>query len=262
MPNCPIVVCRMTDRDIVEKLAAEFGTSVATIDRGRHRTEYAATLKGSRAIDFVNDIKPLMGNRRSQAIDLMADAFRPRVRKLDYRDAVAIRQRSAGGEQPAKIARHYGVTASTVREVLKNQILRAPISTPWRHLEPAVYDDTDSHDMSLAELHWLAGWLEGEGSFMSPPPSDPRRPRIAGTTCDRDVADEVARLLRVRPSHECSERIRARGWSPSWRVLSRGSHAIATMAALKPIMGSRRKQQIASALLSARQAGNQTLFNT
>jgi hypothetical protein len=52
MPNCPIVACRMTDRDVVERVAACFGTKVVTIERGKYRTEYAATLKGAGAVAF------------------------------------------------------------------------------------------------------------------------------------------------------------------------------------------------------------------
>ena len=33
--------------------------------------------------------------------------------------------------------------------------------------------------LSLTELHWLAGLLEGEGSFMAGPPSSPGLPIIA-----------------------------------------------------------------------------------
>ncbi len=41
------------------------------------------------------------------------------------------------------------------------------------------------------ELHWLAGLLEGEGSFMVGPPSDPRRPAIAVQMTDEDVMRRI-----------------------------------------------------------------------
>jgi hypothetical protein len=58
MPNCPIVSCRMTDRDVVERAATMFGTAVIAIDKGKYRTEYAATLKGERAVAFMTELKP------------------------------------------------------------------------------------------------------------------------------------------------------------------------------------------------------------
>jgi hypothetical protein len=42
-------------------------------------------------------------------------------------------------------------------------------------------------DGSAAELAWLAGLLEGEGSFMPGPPSNPRMPIICLAMNDEDV---------------------------------------------------------------------------
>jgi len=68
----------MTDRDVVERVAKLFGTKVLAIDKGRYRTEYAATLKGSRAVAFMADIKPLMGSRRQRATIWQSDAMHRR----------------------------------------------------------------------------------------------------------------------------------------------------------------------------------------
>ncbi len=51
----------MTDRDVIEHAAACFGTKVLAIDKGRYRTEYATFAKGSRAVKFMMDMRPLMG---------------------------------------------------------------------------------------------------------------------------------------------------------------------------------------------------------
>lgn len=99
----------MTDRDVVERVPQQFGTAVMAIDRGRYRTEFAASLKGEGAVEFMKDLKPLMGNRRQHAIDAPF----------------------------AAIARPVG-----------NSISR------W---------------LRKFEFLWLAGWLEGEGSFLAPP---------------------------------------------------------------------------------------------
>ena len=39
------------------------------------------------------------------------------------------------------------------------------------------------------DLHWLAGLLEGEGTFMAGPPSAPRTPAVQLSMVDRDVAE-------------------------------------------------------------------------
>ena len=48
----------------------------------------------------------------------------------------------------------------------------------------------DDDDRSAAEIAWLAGLLEGEGSFMPGPPSNPRMPIICLAMNDADVMFE------------------------------------------------------------------------
>jgi hypothetical protein len=45
------------------------------------------------------------------------------------------------------------------------------------------------------ELHWLAGLLEGEGSFMPGPPSNSRMPIIAVAMNDADVMSRLGRIF-------------------------------------------------------------------
>jgi hypothetical protein len=97
----------MTDRDVVERVASCFGSKVLAIDRGSHRTEYAATLKGARGVAFMSDIRCLMGERRQGAINAAVRSHRPPMRKLDFAAAEEIRHRFAKGEGVSSLARHY-----------------------------------------------------------------------------------------------------------------------------------------------------------
>jgi hypothetical protein len=45
------------------------------------------------------------------------------------------------------------------------------------------------------ELYWLAGLLEGEGSFVKGPPSRPNCPIVQLAMTDGDVVERAARLL-------------------------------------------------------------------
>lgn len=245
MPNCPIVSCRMTDRDVVERVAQEFGTAVMAIDKGRYRTEFAATLKGERAVAFMADIRPLMGTRRQHAIDSAVSCYRPPVRKLSFEIAEEIRRRASAGESVASLAIEYEVARQTIYPILKDEIYRAPRSRPWRNSNLELPETDTPSWMSPAELHWLAGWLEGEGSFMAPPPSNPRCPRISAQARDKDVVCEAARLTQVKPGFEKSRRPH---WSSMWRVLLQGRRATALMHALAPLLGERRQMQIQCAI--------------
>jgi hypothetical protein len=257
-PNCPIVSCRMTDRDVVERVAKLFGTKVLAIDKGRYRTEYAATLKGSRAVAIMTDIKPLMGSRRRQAIDSAVRCYAPPKRKLNFSDAEEIRRRFADGESVASLAIAYNVARQTIYPILQDRFYRQPPTRPWRQSDGTLPEATPPPEISSRELHWLAGWLEGEGSFLAPPPSDPRRVRISGQAKDEDVVREVGRLFQIKPLFDQAGQRRNPKWSPMWRVLLQGNRASALMLALEPLMGARRQSQIRAAVIAAMRANQET----
>jgi hypothetical protein len=247
-PNCPVVACRMTDCDVVERVAACFGTKVQVVDKGRYRTEYASIIKGGRAVALMADLAPLMGDRRRGAIKRAMRAYLSPHRKLSFELAEEIRHRFDEGESIASLARTYGVRPQTVRPLLRGELYGTAPSLPWREALGDLRPLTPPPELTQAEFYWLAGWLEGEGSFMAPPPSDPRRVRISAQAKDQDVVSEASRLCRVTPSYDYSKRTRSRGWSPTWRLLVRGSRAALFMKRLSPILGVRRNHQIASAL--------------
>lgn len=247
-PRFPSVACQMTDRDVVEQVGSLFGTAVMRIPRNGRRTMYATRIKGSRAVVLMRDLAPAMSRHRRRAITAALGSYVPPSRKLDFASAEVIRD-SQSCVSVSGLAREFGVARSTIREVLSGSIYAAPVEMPWRSREGvSTAVGSASCLSSLGELHWLAGWLEGEGSFVRPPPSDPRRARITAQTCDVDVASEVGRLLGVSPSYSHRQREQQKGWSPTWRVLMRGRPAIRLMTALHPLMGSRRRAQIESAL--------------
>ena len=95
------------------------------------------------------------------------------------------------------------------------------------------------------DLHWLAGLLEGEGTFIAGPPSAPRSPAVQLSMADRDVVDRAAALL------ECTVTIvpaRRDGWRTAYCVRVRGARAVAWMQRLRPLLGSRRQEQIDRAI--------------
>lgn len=104
--------------------------------------------------------------------------------------------------------------------------------------------------ISERDFYWLAGLLEGEGSFSPGPPSDPNSVRITLSMTDCDVIARVAGLWKVS-YHEVREaRSIERGWKPAYHVSLRGRRAAALMHELLPHMGERRQSQIRRALAS------------
>jgi hypothetical protein len=102
------------------------------------------------------------------------------------------------------------------------------------------------------EIAWLAGLLEGEGSFLPAPPSSPGTPRIQMQSTDEDVVAKVARLFHVSYHQKhVAGTVSNTGIThrkDSYTVAVRGSRAIYLMQRLRPLMGTRRKQQIEQSL--------------
>lgn len=103
-------------------------------------------------------------------------------------------------------------------------------------------DDVADHDR-----YWLAGLLEGEGSFLKGPPSAPRYPVLSLQMTDEDVVARVAAMLGRKMG--CWQAPDER-WLPTYLVRITGAKAVAWMTALRPLMGQRRQGQIDRAVAS------------
>ncbi|KAB2863029.1 MAG: hypothetical protein F9K46_06315 [Anaerolineae bacterium] len=95
------------------------------------------------------------------------------------------------------------------------------------------------------DLYWLAGLLEGEGSFLKPRPSTPTIPRITIEMCDKDVIERVAYVFGVNYVYHRQPKQQNR--KDRYGVASAAKNAFKIMQAVYPIMGERRKQQILAA---------------
>lgn len=104
--------------------------------------------------------------------------------------------------------------------------------------------------VSERDFYWLAGLLEGEGSFSPGPPSAPNSVRITLSMTDRDVVARVAALWSVAYHEVREQRSLERGWKPAYHVSLRGKRALEFMHDLLPLMGERRQLQIRRALAS------------
>lgn len=102
--------------------------------------------------------------------------------------------------------------------------------------------------MEDRDLYWLAGLLEGEGSFLKGPPSAPNNLRIALAMTDKDVVERVRDLFGVQVLH--TRQPKEAHWKVSYQTLISGIKAMTLMLKLQPLMGERRQQQIQAALES------------
>jgi hypothetical protein len=97
----------------------------------------------------------------------------------------------------------------------------------------------------ICPIAWLAGLLEGEGSFMSGPPSRPNQPLISVKMTDEDVLARIAQIVGMRYRRTKLATLRTK---TTWSVQVKGSVAMTWMQTVYPYMSHRRRQQIDRAI--------------
>src|SRR5207302_702675 len=103
----------------------------------------------------------------------------------------------------------------------------------------------DGESEEARDRAWIAGLLEGEGSFIASRATRSSYPVLKVEMCDRDVIERAARLLDTRvwfvpPGTE--------DWRPTYVAQIAGHRAAEWMRALRPYMGLRRTAAIDTAL--------------
>lgn len=104
-----------------------------------------------------------------------------------------------------------------------------------------------------ADRYWLAGLLEGEGSFVKAPPSNKGRPIVQLSMTDEDIVARAAGICGVSYHQrvwKIDKNPAAANWRPALVMHVQGRRAVELMLMLHPLMGERRRRQIVAALAS------------
>jgi hypothetical protein len=103
--------------------------------------------------------------------------------------------------------------------------------------------------MTENEIAWLAGYLEGEGSFVCHPIKKHLMTlKITFQSTDEDVSKKAASLMKANINGPYHRQGRANR-KPYWTVHISGDRAVSLMQLLLPQMGIRRSQQINNSIL-------------
>lgn len=95
--------------------------------------------------------------------------------------------------------------------------------------------------LDTRQLAWLAGLMEGEGTFPKATPAMPRRPRTAISMTDCDVIERVCALWGTRLYIHIPK---VQRYKAVFRTELVGGSAVALMTLLRPHMSARRQAQI------------------
>lgn len=98
--------------------------------------------------------------------------------------------------------------------------------------------------MSQAQTAYVAGLLEGEGSFFTVTKNGRIRVRVSMQSTDHDVIERVWHWL----GGSLSNTIERPGRKPCWGWVLQGASAADLMVSIAPWMGSRRRKKILTVL--------------
>lgn len=135
-PTTPVVKVQMTDRDIIERVAVLFGVGYVneSVKKEAHwKTSYQTMLRGSRAVTLMQLLRPFMGVRRQQQIDVAIASYKTDTtsrnrRKLSQEQVDEIRRRIAAGESAYRVAKEFQIAHVTVRRIRDFKIWKSVVS--------------------------------------------------------------------------------------------------------------------------------------
>lgn len=231
----------MTDLDVVEHVATLFQR---TVQRHRqrdphHKPSFSTTVKGASAVHLMRLVRPVLGARRKAQIDAaLARPHNETVRWLRRGGPCTVDGCDRPGLKRSLCKLHYEAWwKARKRGLISPLVPRGPELTE-AHLDVPSWGHPGA-------VPWLAGLLEGEGSFNT----TGGYPVVKLTMCDRDIVARVADLFGGTGIWDMTQDGDAeRGWSPTWATGQAGARAADLMRTLRPLMGARRGAAIDRAL--------------
>ncbi len=104
---------------------------------------------------------------------------------------------------------------------------------------PPVFRERQARRMSGIEAAWVAGLLEGEGSFIV---NQRQAPRISMQTTDEDVIERLKRVIGAGNVNRLAPRA---GRKPCWGYMLNGLYDVVyVLDQIEAFMGARRLNQI------------------
>ena len=233
----------MTDEDIVKRVAMLFVRAVVRLPprKAEYKTAFATVVKGTAAVHLMKSVRPYVGPARLAAIDRAIASWHgePERWRGDLgRCAIESCARPAAIKGLCK--QHYKGWWKATR------VGRQPRATP----SPPESRLSISVDTAMCTpgcgVEWLAGLLEGEGTFTLTRSGTLAYPVVSVNMCDRIVIERAQRVLAA--AGIWPKPPRRANWSMTFVTQVSGQQAAEWMVRLRPLMGERRRAAIDKAL--------------
>ncbi len=235
----------MTDRDVVERVGVLLERSIVPLPPRKlhYKPPYMTQIKGAPAVELMRVARPLLGEFRKPQIDHAIATWHGKPSR--WRRPVAtcsVAGCDRRGARRGLCKRHYNRWWKAKRYGRPTEI--TPVGPRSFASELSALDGTMTDDLAVA---WLAGLLEGEGTFgLNRSSPDNAYPVISLQMCDETVVSRAAGLLSA-PSVQKREPTRDH-WNPTYAAAIVGHDAAIWMERLRPLMGRRRTEAIDAAL--------------
>jgi hypothetical protein len=241
----------MTDQDVVKCFGAHWAVPVRTLAKreDHQKTPFSVTLPGPKAAQCMRLVLPYMGLRRAQTIRECLTAYEGRFctkgrareghsAKLADDELTRAWQGRELGYSFREFCAQYSLTNRTS---VKARLTRLGLlgKSPSMTVEPAPLPSPARIDeqSAAAQRAWLAGLLEGEGSFHCRGGC----PRIALEMTDEDVVARYASIIGAGYQRRLPTEARHK---VSYICSAYGDRATLIMRDILPYMGERRSTKI------------------
>ena len=238
---------KMVDEDTVQKVASIFNVSVTGFNvapRINCQPIYEVKLRSYKATSLMALLYPYLSQRRQQKIDNILKTCPLERKGLKVSETIENLKEMRKTMTCKEIGQKYGVTGQTI-SLMTTGSYKNTTCYNFKCEDPPV-----NHTKSI---HWLAGILEAEGSFMKGAPSAPNAPVVSIQMTDKDVMEHVATFFNKSLSsytREGKTKDGKRGFKKIYISSLRGLRAVKLMEELYPLMSTRRQQQIKKAIES------------
>jgi hypothetical protein len=239
----PVVRVTMTDRDVVDRVGRILRRSVTPLKARRddYKVPYATSVKGAPAVELMRLVEPLLGPTRRTQIARVLATWRARPARWPTKRATcSLPDCDRPGARKGLCKRHYDQWWKAKRDGRATAIV--PLGAPPYLEAPSSASVPDERN----SLWWLAGLLEGEGTFTLTHADGRDYPVLSLNMCDEQVVSRVGLLIgaasiRQREPDELN-------WHRTYVAKISGHAAAQWMRTLRPHMGIRRGAAIDAAL--------------